>query len=273
VSWSVGVATGSCVDTPIVDILEVFHDGGVRGLVVAPPPRHFDLWKPELLEPVVTRLQALQIAAVSIHAPFGHALDLAHPHAHHREAGIHAILLAARAIRQMGGSLVVVHPSDLPRTGADITARLESSAASLRAAADGCRSEGVRMAIESPLPHLIGGHPDEFAWILKHVDANAGVCLDTGHIALGRAWQRFMEIADGRLVHVHASDNHGHYDDHLPPGEGTIDWRTVLASLRDAEFAGWVMLELRCPDVHRPDYFRQAVERTHALERRVGSGD
>jgi sugar phosphate isomerase/epimerase len=43
---------------------------------------------------------------------------------------------------------------------------------------------------------------------------------------------------------VHASDNLGKGDDHLPPGKGTIDWDGLLAHLARIEFAGTLILEL-----------------------------
>jgi sugar phosphate isomerase/epimerase len=265
VTWSVGIATGSCSEQSLEQVIEVFHAAGVRGIEIGTAPSHFDLRHPERVVAVSARLGAEGIAAASIHAPFGHELDLAHPDPGAREAGIAAIGAAARVIRCLGGSIVVAHPSDLIRSGADIGARLEASAASLQRAVDACRLQGVRLAIESPLPHLIGGHPDEFAWILEHVGDGAGVCLDTGHIALGRAWHRFLDVSAGRLIHIHASDNYGVYDDHLPPGDGTIGWASVMQSLSDAAFNGWMMLELRCPGSDAPAYFRRALDQTEAL--------
>ena len=268
-SWSIGIATGACVDRPICDVLETLHLAGVAGVELGTPPRHFDLWKGSDVAAVDRSLHRLSLQAVSIHAPFGDAVDLAHPDPRHRQAGIGATIEAARTVKRLGGRIVVAHPSDLARHGADVGARLEASAASLRAVAAACCQEDVQLAIESPLPHLIGGHPDEFAWLLARVADGAGVCLDAGHVALGRAWRRFAEVCAGRLVHVHASDNHGHYDDHLVPGEGTIDWAEITASLRAIRFEGWVMLELRCPGEDPQAYFRGALAR--AAER-VGGG-
>jgi sugar phosphate isomerase/epimerase len=92
---------------------------------------------------------------------------------------------------------------------------------------------------------LIGGRAEEFAWIIGRVDA--GICIDTGHIALGRQWRQFMGIVGSRLIHVHASDNHGRFDDHFAPGEGALDWREIAGDLRALDYRGWIMLELKCP--------------------------
>jgi len=43
---------------------------------------------------------------------------------------------------------------------------------------------------------------------------------------------------------VHANDNHGDRDSHLPPGEGSINWSTVIHELRDCRFDGTIILEL-----------------------------
>ena len=66
-------------------------------------------------------------------------------------------------------------------------------------------------------------------------------------------------------MHVHASDNRGRFDDHLPPGEGHIDWRDIRDSLRRAKFAGWVMLELGCPEGDLAVYLASAVGRAATL--------
>ena len=267
---SIGVATGSCISRPVLDVLDTFKAAGIRGVEIGTLPTHFDWRAPDVVAAVDQRLRALSIAPVSIHAPFGPAFDMADHHECRREAAREAVLAAARALKQLGGRIVVAHPSDLIRHGADIGAHLDHASAGLREVALVCRDEGLQLAIESPLPHLIGGHPDEFAHILRRVGDVAGICLDTGHISLGRAWRRFMELADGRLVHVHASDNHGQYDDHLPPGHGSIDWREIATSLRDAGFDGWVILELACPpEASASGFFEAAVTRAHEL---IGAG-
>jgi sugar phosphate isomerase/epimerase len=264
-SWRLGFSTGACVERPILDVLPVLSAAGITGVELGTPPRHFDPWQGDQVETVGRALRDLSIEAVSIHAPFGATLDLADPNPHHRHAAIGAILIAASAIKRLGGRLIVVHPSDIVRHGHDVDARLADAARSLTLLAENCRHSGLTLVVESPLPHLIGGHPDEFRWLLGRLEPSVRVCLDTGHTTLGNGWRAFMNVAADRLAHVHANDNHGHWDDHLPPGDGRIDWAEVRASLEAIEFSGWIMLELHCPAADPGAYFARAMQRSMSL--------
>jgi sugar phosphate isomerase/epimerase len=68
-----------------------------------------------------------------------------------------------------------------------------------------------------------------------------------------------------RLVHVHANDNHGTWDDHLAPGDGDVDWPEVVSSLRGAGFSGWIVVELHCPGEDAERTFRRAVSQVRTL--------
>ncbi|HUF49115.1 MAG TPA: sugar phosphate isomerase/epimerase family protein [Vicinamibacterales bacterium] len=260
-SWRLGISSGSCADCPILDILPALRVSGATGIEIGTPPGHFDPWEPDEVTALERAVRESGLQPVSIHAPFGGKLDLADPNPQHRHAAVGAILTAAAALHQIGGRLVVVHPSDLERHHHDAGARLTQAAASLNLLHDNLARSGMHLTVESPLPHLVAGHPDEFAWLLGRLHDDVRVCLDTGHTALGHAWRRFVDVSRGRIGHVHAHDNHGHRDDHLPPGDGRIDWDEVVRSLSDARFEGWVMLELAKTPGDLGAYFHGAFER------------
>jgi len=262
VSWRIGVSTGCCTDRPIAEALDAIHEARISGVELGTPPRHFDPWQRAQVTGLAERLRRHGTAAISIHAPFGGLLELSDPNPHHRHAAVGGILTAASALAEVGGSIVVVHTTDVPRAGQNVGERLERCATSLIALNCAIQRLGLRLAVETPLPHLIGGEPDEFAWIMSRVEA--GVCIDTGHAALGRHWRRFIDSVGGRVIHVHASDNHGQFDDHLPPGDGALDWSEIAADLRALDCNGWIMLELKCPDGSLSAYFARANVRAHA---------
>lgn len=55
-----------------------------------------------------------------------------------------------------------------------------------------------------------------------------GVCLDVGHAQYSRApvSQWFAQLGEW-IGYLHLSDNMGSFDDHLPLGQGKIDWMLV----------------------------------------------
>lgn len=258
-------STGGCVDRPVPAVLDELHAAHVTAVEVGTPPRHFDPWRHEEVMALGDRLARLSMKPVAIHAPFGGLLDFTDPNPHHRHAAIGATLSAASALREVGGDRVVVHVSDVPRQGADVSERLQHATDALRVLARACGQMHMMLIVETPLPHLIGGHPDEFATVVDRLDPSVGVCFDTSHTTLGRHWERFMEVAGNRLVHVHANDHRGQHDDHLPPGDGTIDWNTVRRDLESIHFDGWIVLELSCPDDQVSRYFAKALAQTRAL--------
>jgi sugar phosphate isomerase/epimerase len=71
-----------------------------------------------------------------------------------------------------------------------------------------------------------------------------GVCVDTSHAALGAGVALPVQRFGARLMHVQASDNLGTTDDHLPPGEGALDWSAVVGALRSVGSRGTFMLEV-----------------------------
>ncbi|MCR4923044.1 MAG: sugar phosphate isomerase/epimerase [Lachnospiraceae bacterium] len=53
-----------------------------------------------------------------------------------------------------------------------------------------------------------------------------GVCLDLGHANYsGTPLEEWFELLGQWIGYIHLSDNMGVYDDHIPLGRGTVDWK------------------------------------------------
>ena len=86
---------------------------------------------------------------------------------------------------------------------------------------------------------------DPIKELMKRIsDKRVGVCLDIGHANYShipvRQW--FEELGD-RIVYLHLSDNMGTYDDHLPIGDGTVDWEEVDGLWRSLKRDTFITLE------------------------------
>ncbi len=106
---------------------------------------------------------------------------------------------------------------------------------------------GLRIAVEN-LPSanmLMGRYPDELIQIVRGVNMyNHGICLDVAHANTTKTLDEFLNIKakDVEIIHLHASDNFGADDLHLPLGKGNQDWKKVLNGINDYE--GLMVLEL-----------------------------
>jgi sugar phosphate isomerase/epimerase len=245
-TWPLGLSTGIAYRHPLLDVLEPIARAGFRALEISTAPHHFDFCDAALVEQVRARLSSLGLRAHSLHAPFGHDVNLTSPEPDVRARSLERLLRSADALQALGGTLFVIHPGgEDQRWVWDRAARLDLSVQGLTHVWEGCRARGLSLVIETPLPHLLGGQPEDFAFILKRIPPEGtGVCVDTSHTSLGGFLLPCLQRFGDRLVHIQASDNHGVHDDHLPPGHGRIDWPPVLAELTRLGYRGVFMLEV-----------------------------
>lgn len=76
--------------------------------------------------------------------------------------------------------------------------------------------------------------PDIFRAAVDSVGLESvGACLDAPHVHLSSALSQSEWVDDlgARIRCLHVSDNDRTLSQHLPPGQGTIDWRNLLGAL------------------------------------------
>jgi sugar phosphate isomerase/epimerase len=196
---------------------------------------------------VSCEIERLGLEPYSFHAPFADHIDITALDAAKREAASKELECAAAAAATLKVTYFVVHPgpekASLPES--ERIQRLENAAGVLERAENYCRQLRIGLVLENMLPHLFAGRVRDLLWIIGALrTTNIGVCLDTGHAHLGERIATVAQKLSGHLWMVHASDNRGHYDDHLPPGDGTIDWQSFLTQLAAMHFTGTIILEL-----------------------------
>ena len=244
--WEIGLSTGIAYTHPIEEALPYIADSGFRAIEVSTAPRHLRYGDPDAVSSVARLVKEHGLRVHSLHAPFGHDVNFTSPDPEQRRHARDRLTEAAEALRLLGGELYVIHPGgEDQRWIWDRERRLALSVEGLTGVWEQCRQRGLTLVVETPLPHLLGGQVEDFAWILERLPTEGvGICLDTSHTSLGGFLFEAIERFGRRLVHVQASDNHGHTDDHLVPGEGIVDWQRVLAALERARYEGLFMLEV-----------------------------
>lgn len=244
--WTTGISTGIGYRHPIEQTIDPIRDAGFETVEISTAPQHLDLSDERGLAALGRRFLEAGLRVHSLHAPFGHDVNITSPDASQRRAALDHLQRACEALAILGGTLYVIHPGGEDqrwvwereqRMGLAVEGLLEMAAA--------CQARGLTLVLETPLPHLLGGSLDDFGWILGRLPREGvGVCVDTSHCSLGGFLFDALARFGDRLVHVQVSDNRGVSDDHLPPGQGIIDWSRFRQALIGVGYRGVFMLEV-----------------------------
>jgi sugar phosphate isomerase/epimerase len=246
--WPVGLSTGCFYQRKILSCLETIKSGGFHLIEVCSVPTHLDYHNLPDVRLASVRIRELGMKAHSFHAPFAQRIDISSPSGSIRKNALTEIYRAAEAAAALGVEHFVIHPGpedpsiESPQIHLE---RLKQTTESLFLIAEVCRQLGIRCVLENKLPHLVFARIEDLVFILDAtVLVNVGICLDTGHAHVARALDGMLNMLAPFLCMLHAHDNRANSDEHLPPGEGGIDWNRFSAGLMSNYFNGPVILEI-----------------------------
>jgi sugar phosphate isomerase/epimerase len=243
----IGLSTGCFHNQNILECLPLIRGSGFSTIEVCSAPPHLDYHDTGAVTRAAQDIVDLGMEAYSFHAPFAPQIDISTPDRARRESSVVEIMKAAKAAAILGVHYFVLHPgpeNPAPGPPEEQVAHTQNVIESLNTVAAGCRDLGMICALENKLPHLLFGNTGAILWILDGMKAEVAACLDTGHAALSRDLHELTLKLGKRLHVVHAHDNLGNQDDHLAPGDGTIDWSHFLGDLVEIDFHGTIILEM-----------------------------
>lgn len=142
---------------------------------------------------------------------------------------------------------------------------------------DHARHVNLTLALE-PLPPKLNidryvGDANVVAELVRSFKSpHLAVCLDSNHSNLGEDLCGAVGNCAGVIANVHLSDNLGVTDDHLPPGDGTIDWPAALSALGKAGYAGAVNLEIHWADTPSTELLVRLREWAEGAAKRIDAG-
>jgi sugar phosphate isomerase/epimerase len=184
-----------------------------------------------------------------------------------REASIQETLLSLREASGLKPLKVVLHPSFIQGLG---TMMMDQARRYATEALDRILKEADRLAVSVCVENLFPRsrslvNPEDFDDLFGKFPG-ARLTLDTGHANIGRGGDErivaFIQRFAGRIGHVHASDNSGRDDDHLPIGVGSIDFTKVVKALKGIGYDDTITLEVFARD---RDYLRISREKLSGL--------
>ena len=133
----------------------------------------------------------------------------------------------------------------------DHAERRQAGLERLKRASDNAARFGVRLLLENPNPepkgaeiHYLAADLDEWLWYLDRLDpAVVGAAFTANHAHLQPAGvDGFIAALDfARVGEVRLADCVGPIDEHLLPGEGTMDFAAMFAAIEGRGFCGHYM--------------------------------
>lgn len=118
---------------------------------------------------------------------------------------------------------------------------------------DYCIEYNVCLALENVVPipqgsdyHYLGDNPGDFEYIFSKLPSeNIKLCLDTGHANISNSIQKYFDNFSEKIIAVHFHDNLGNDDQHLPVGDGNIDWAKFASEILKIKFNGPLISECK----------------------------
>lgn len=169
-----------------------------------------------------------------------------------REASIRETVEALTVARRLGCEKAVLHPWIVAGLGTKMPKRAEKyGSEALEVILEDAAEKGVEVCLENLFPRARSlDLPEHFLpWFSKFPDLQ--LTLDTGHANLVGGMKTlcsFISLYGDRIGHLHASDNRGQSDDHLPIGAGNIDFAEVVKALKSVGYNGTLTFEIFTDD-------------------------
>ena len=252
-------------------LLELAARSGAQAVELFAARQHFDYSSREHVAELAGWFRSNPVEAWSMHAPLypdhemgrsgAPAVNLLHAEKSRRIAAMDEIKRALETAEQIPFRNLVVHLGE--RNDEWSPRSVEHALTALEHLGAFARPLGVRPLVENLLSEPTT--PEHLVEILAsgHLD-QIGVCLDLGHAHITVGVPAAIATLGARIVQVHAHDNHGLKDEHLFPGDGTIDWPAATAALNALPAPPAVVLELssKLPgeSAALPERIRQAFE-------------
>lgn len=179
---------------------------------------------------------------LSLHAPFSD-VNIGSFNRRIREESVRQVVEAIRIAAELGMGSVTLHPGHLsPISFSHPKKVLDMTKESLKEIDSQIRDLEIEVGVEN-MPDMvvtICREAEDLVYATEGTDI--GICFDVGHANTTGEIENFLRLTDS-FINVHVHDNDGRSDHHMPLGEGTIDFESVIREL--SEYSGNFVLEAR----------------------------
>ncbi|MGH9606010.1 MAG: sugar phosphate isomerase/epimerase family protein [Terracidiphilus sp.] len=252
-------------------LLELAGRSGAQAVEIFAARQHFDYTSRQHVTELAEWFRSNPLEAFSMHAPLypdremGRAgapgVNVLHPDKAHRIDSMDEIRRAIEAAEHIPLRHLVVHLGERTDTWSPRT--IEYAVTALEHLGAFAAPLGVRLLVENIMSDPTT--PEHLVLMLQmgHL-TNVGVCLDLGHAHIDGGIGPAVGVLGERIASVHVHDNHGLKDEHLWPGEGTIDWPAAGEALKGLAKAPAAVLEIAHSAADTPASITQRMGEAYA---------
>ncbi len=150
-------------------------------------------------------------------------------------------------VKELDGEIMSIVPSEVGKVTAQADAETEWAwgVAGLKEVNAHAQKEGIRVAVE-PLNRFetnFISRADQAVELAKAVGPDVGVCLDAFHMNIEEANFRQAMLNTGDLIYdFHVADNN-----RMAPGQGALNWRDIVGTLKEIGYDGALTVEFVAP--------------------------
>jgi sugar phosphate isomerase/epimerase/beta-lactamase superfamily II metal-dependent hydrolase len=188
---------------------------------------------------------------------------IVYTHAHAPgNAGSEYVGRSIEATAAIGARYLVVHPIHEDKNGKIIDSKLrflDVNAKAIKKWLPLAKECGVVLISENILWGA-SKDPRIIAQLVKKVDSPwFGWCFDTGHAYFSGYQPSILKDCCVVPLSLHIQDGDGSGDQHLIPGDGTIDWTLFTRTLQEVGYLGDCVMEAHHQSLVAPDEERDAI--------------
>jgi sugar phosphate isomerase/epimerase len=232
-------------------LLEIASRAGAEGVELFAARQHFDYTSREHVAELAAWFASNPLTPFSMHAPMfpdremgragAPAVNVLHPEKSRRIDAMDEIKRALEAAERIPFKHLVLHLGE--RDDQWSPRSIEYAETALAHLGAFAHPLGVDLLVENLLSPATT--PEHLLSILEigHLPG-IGICLDLGHAHIAQSVAEAIGTLGNRIRSVHVHDNHGMKDEHLWPGDGTIDWPATAETLKALTPAPAAVLEI-----------------------------
>lgn len=260
------VGLSSCGFSLTEDNFKRLAESGIAAIEISmPSDQYAQINYREILE----FSKRYQVGLWSYHLPFSpfRVIDISSPSKEIREHSVELYTELIGKATDIGIDKFIVHPSGEPIEESARAERMKHSIETLDRLAEIAHRHGAIVAVEDLPRSCLGRTAAEIRELISAND-KLRVCFDTNHLLVDTNLNFMTQLSD-KIVTVHVSDYDFVDEKHWLPGEGSVDWSELLATLRAINYRGPFLYEIslkplktlpRSRDLTFADFARNADE-------------